>query len=99
MATAPGEAVSSRGWLGWHSPGRGALQAIRIVVIKSASTAGALGAQGWVGIAPLLAGAWFSARGGGSLGLGLPKAASPGMQDLGAVATPREPPPKTAGVL
>lgn len=63
MATVPGEAVCSCG----HSPGRGALQAIRFVVIMSVSMAGA---HGRVEITPLLAGARFKTACVGILGLG-----------------------------
>lgn len=78
------------------SPGQGALQAIRFVVIMSAVMAGALRAQGQVGIALLPAGAQSSMAWGGSLHLGVLKEVSPGMQKVGDAVTPKEP-PKPAG--
>lgn len=44
--------------MGRPFPRRGALQAIRLVVIMPALMAGAPGAQGQLGTTPLLAGAW-----------------------------------------
>lgn len=80
-----------------HSPGQGALQAIRFVVIMSALMAGALGAQSQVGITLLRQGL-SPARHGGDLDLEVLEEVSPGMQDVGGAVTPKESPQKPPGL-